>query len=84
MTSDTITIASDRSALAAQGRQTTCGHGGGHIDIKGRGPTLVDVLVAAVVLRASEEVLEEDGEMALWFIATIAKSQAIQSISAPF
>ena len=45
------------------------------------GATLVDALVAAMV-PGVDKVLEED-EIALWFIATTIKSQAIQSISAP-
>jgi len=65
-------VASDRSVLADQGRQ-----------IEGRwGYTLVDVLVAIVVPRADEEVLEDDEEMALWSIVTTAKRQSIRSISA--
>jgi len=47
------------------------------------GAALINVLVAAVVPGADEEVLKEDEEMALWFIATTAKNQAIQSIGAP-
>jgi len=41
--------------------------------MRDEGATLVDALVATVVLGA-DEVLEEDEEMALWFIVTIAKS----------
>ena len=44
------------------------------------GAILVDALVAEVV----PEVLEEDEEMALWFIITTAKSQAIQSTNISF
>ena len=39
--------------------------------------------MAAVVPGADKEVLEEDEEMALWFIVTTVKSQAIRSTSAP-
>ena len=45
---------------------------------------IIDALVAAVVPGADEEVLKEDEELALWFIVTTTKSQAIQSISVPF
>ena len=41
---------------------------------KDKGATLVDVLVAAVVPGADEEVLEEDEKMALWSIVTPTKS----------
>ena len=50
---------------------------------KDEGSTLVDVLMAAVLLGADEEVLEED-EVALSSIITTTKTQTIQSISASF
>ena len=43
------------------------------------GTILVDVLVDAMVPEEDEEVLEEDEEMALWNIVTIAKNQTIRS-----
>jgi len=50
---------------------------------KDEGSTLVDVLMAAVLLGADEEVLEED-EVALSSIITTTKTQTIRSISASF
>ena len=44
----------------------------------------MDALVVAMVPRVNEKVLEDDEEMTLWFIATTAKSQVIQSINVPF
>ena len=38
------------------------------------GDILVDALVAALILEAEEEVLEEGEEMTLWFIVTTANS----------
>ena len=88
--SDTTTTALDRSALVTQRKQTVSGCEGGRdtsVDVKEvvltwreEGAILVDALVAAVV----PEVLEEDEEMALWFIVTTAKSQAIQSTNISF
>jgi len=69
---DTTTTVSDRSTLAAQGRQIE--RWGGYIG---------GSLVAAMVLGADEEVLEEDKKKTLWSIVTITKSQTMQSISAP-
>jgi len=50
--------------------------------MEGRGGYTSGALEVAVVPRADEEVLEDE-QMALWFIATTAKSQAIQNISDP-
>ena len=47
------------------------------------GAILMDALEVAVALKADKEVLEEDEKMAMWFITTTVKSQAIQSINAP-
>jgi len=52
--------------------------------MEGRGSYTGERLVVAIVPGVDEEVLEEDEEMALWFIATTTKSQAIQSINTPF
>jgi len=73
MIADTTTAISDRSALAAQARQTA----GGHEEVMLTWRAEVATLVAALVNVMVPEGDEEDEEMSLWLIATTARSQAI-------
>ena len=79
MSPDTAKAASDRSALAAQERQTEkigahWWRGVGRADMDGWGGSLMDILVVAAVPRADEEVLEDE-KMDLWYIVATANIQ---------
>jgi len=65
VTSNTSTVVSDRYALAAHGRQTVGGRGGGCADMDGRGSYTSGRFGdrIAVIPGKDEEVLKEDEEM---------------------